>query len=266
MKRFKFTDIEPDFKPMAGITSTPDNIMKEKKLPDKVTNIDLSDLVAKAAGLPGVKINREEFLKKEFGAPKYAGILAAIIKNGPNKAGVDQNDLLKHAKGVINFETTKATAISAAAGLPGGLAMIGTIPADTAQFYGHVLRVIQKLMYLYGWQDVGSMDEGTKNILIIFLGAMSGVEVAQKAIGNLCKQISSQMATTIAAKALTKTTLYPVVKKVCAQIGIKMTKQVFAKGVAQAVPVVGAVVSGGLTVATFKPMSHKLLKILAENS
>lgn len=240
--------------------------MEEKNLPAKASNVDLANLVAKAAELPGVKIDRDEFLRKEFGAPKYAGKITDIINNGPNKAGVDRDDLLKHAKGVINFETTKATAISAATGLPGGWAMLGTIPADTAQFYGHVLRVIQKLMYLYGWQDIGSMDEGTKNILIIFLGAMSGVEVAQKAIGNLCSQISSKMTTTIAAKALTKTTLYPVVKKVCAQIGVKMTKQVFAKGVAKAVPVVGAVVSGGLTVATFKPMSHKLLKILSENS
>ena len=42
-----------------------------------------------------------------------------------------------------------------------------------------------------------------------------------------------------------------------------MTKQIFAKGVAKVVPVLGAVTSGGLTFATFKPMAEKLRKHLA---
>jgi len=44
--------------------------------------------------------------------------------------------------------------------------------------------------------------------------------------------------------------------------GVKMTKDVFAKGVSKAVPVVGGVVSGGLTYATFKPMAKRLQKYL----
>ena len=42
-----------------------------------------------------------------------------------------------------------------------------------------------------------------------------------------------------------------------------MTKKAFASGVAKAVPVLGAVFSGGLTLATFLPMSKKLQKHLA---
>ena len=227
---------------------------------------ELAEVISAACKVPGVKINRDEFLMKEFGAPKYNSVKNMIIKNGPGGAGISSDDIEKHAKGVINFETTKVTALAAAAGVPGGLAMIATVPADVAQFYAHVLRVIQKLMYLYGWEDIGAMDESTKNLLILFLGAMSGVQAAQKAIADLCASAAAKATKTIAAKALTKTTLFPIVKKVCQQLGVRMTKEVFAKGVAKAIPIIGAVASGGITLATFKPMSNRLLKVLKDNS
>ena len=41
-----------------------------------------------------------------------------------------------------------------------------------------------------------------------------------------------------------------------------MTKKVFAKGVGKAIPVIGAVASGGVTFAIFKPMTKRLQKYL----
>ncbi|MCR4644222.1 MAG: hypothetical protein K5695_02300 [Oscillospiraceae bacterium] len=227
---------------------------------------DIVEVITQASQLPLVKVDREDFLRREFANAKYSARIPSILKSGPIQAGISKADIRKHAEGVIAFETSKATGISAAAGIPGGLAMIGTIPADMVNFYGHVLRVIQKLMYLYGWEDISNMDEGTKNIFILFLGAMSGVQVAEKAIGEICKSAAAKASKTLAAKALTKTVLYPIVKKVCTTLGIKMTKDIFAKGAAKVIPGIGAVISGGLTLATFLPMSRKLMRVLEENS
>lgn len=52
-------------------------------------------------------------------------------------------------------------------------------------------------------------------------------------------------------------------KKVAGYLGVQMTKQTFAKGVSKAVPIVGGAVSGGLTFATYRPMSAKLRDYLA---
>lgn len=227
---------------------------------------EIMQVISSATKVPGVKINRDDFLAEEFSAPKYNEFRKSIIAIGPINAGISKEDIKKHAKGIINFETTKVTALSTLAGIPGGLAMIGTIPADLAQFYAHVLRVIQKLMYLYGWDDIGNMDEETKNLLLIFLGAMSGVEAAEKAITELCKSATTKVSKTIAAKALTKTTLYPIIKKICVMLGVKVTKKIFAQWIAKVVPIIGGIVSGTLTLATFKPMSLKLLKVIDENS
>jgi len=226
--------------------------------------LDIVQVVSAASQVPGVRIKRDDFLRSEFGAPKYSHLKQEILKKGPVAAGISKADVAAHAKAVIDFEAAKATTLSAAAGLPGGAAVIAAVPADLAQFYAHVLRVIQKLMYLYGWEDFGGMDEGTKNILFICLGIMSGVHAAENAMTKLCASTAAKMSKTIAAKALTKTTLYPVVKQICTQLGVRMTKEVFAKSVSKLVPVLGAVASGALTLATFKPMCNKLLNSLSK--
>ena len=51
------------------------------------------------------------------------------------------------------------TALSAIAGIPGGFALLATVPADTAQYLGHMLRVAQKLAYLYSWPDLFEEDD-----------------------------------------------------------------------------------------------------------
>ncbi len=48
-----------------------------------------------------------------------------------------------------------------------------------------------------------------------------------------------------------------------ANLDFRMTKQSFAKGTAKTIPVVSAVISGGLTFATFPPMAKRLQKHLA---
>lgn len=47
------------------------------------------------------------------------------------------------AKRIINERTIVSTGASFVAGLPGGLAMAATIPADMLQFYGIALRMAQ---------------------------------------------------------------------------------------------------------------------------
>ena len=99
-------------------------------------------------------------------------------------------------------------------------------------------------------------------MLILFMGVMFGAGVANEAIGKIAEQMAKQVAKKLPQKALTKGVVYPVVKKVAAFIGVKMTKDVFAKGVSKIVPLIGAAVSGGITLGTYYPMAKKLEKYL----
>lgn len=208
-----------------------------------------------AAGLPGVRVDRTAYLRSALRASCSDEEIDRAVTLNPPAAGISIDVLDRAAKSSIGFETTKATAISTAAGIPGGFAMLGTIPADTAQYFAHMIRISQKLAYLYGWPDLfdnnaEELDDATKNVLILFLGVMLGANAATGAVSKLSAMMATQVAKKLPAQALTKGLIYPIVKKVATQLGVKMTKSLFANGVAKAIPVVGGVVSGGLTLAT----------------
>jgi hypothetical protein len=228
----------------------------------RASGMSFETIIAKAMELPFVKIDRTEFLTKQFGNIVRPKTMERILAEGTVKAHVKISALNRTAKEAINFETAKATAISTVAGLPGGLAMIGTIPADFTQFYAHVFRIAQKLAYIYGWQELGN-DEGTQNRLILFLGVMSGVQAAGKAVMQFAVEVGPKIGARVTAKPLTKMAWYPIVKSVLRMVGVKITKDTVGKTISKAIPIVGGVLSGGLTFATYRQMSTKLANFLS---
>lgn len=229
--------------------------------------INFDMLLKTAIGLPGVRIKREEFLTAAL-KPYYPDtVVAEALSYNPAFAGIYVKEIDKIANASIRLETRNVTALSFAAGVPGGFALAGTIPADLAQYFGHILRILQKLIYLYGWQELfdenGSMDDETVNLLTLFTGVMFGVAGASNAIVKVAESASQKTAKTLAQKALTKGAIYPIVKKVATTLGVNMTKDIFAKSVSKVIPVIGGVASGGLTYVTYKPMAIKLQTHLA---
>ena len=53
-------------------------------------------------------------------------------------------------------------------------------------------------------------------------------------------------------------------KKIVIQLGGHMTKEIFASSVAKVIPILGGIISGGLTYATFKPCAIRLRNVLQE--
>ncbi|MDR0905835.1 MAG: hypothetical protein LBN00_06645 [Oscillospiraceae bacterium] len=230
-----------------------------------MADINFEMVLKSASGLPLVKIDRAEFLRKELRNHCAADVVDIAIAQSPATAGIPVETINAIADKCVNFETNKVSGISFVAGLPGGIAMLGTIPADLAQFTGHQLRIAQKLAYLYGWGDLfgkDGMDDGTQDIMTLFLGVMFGVSGAAGAIQKIAAKAAAGAAKKLPQKALTKGVIYPIVKQVAKLLSQRMTKDIFAKGVSKAIPVVGGVLSGGLTYVTFKPMSKKLQKHL----
>ena len=65
-------------------------------------------------------------------------------------------------------------------------------------------------------------------------------------------------------QALTKTSWYPVMKHCLRYIGINLTKKSFAQGVSKVIPVIGGVVSGGMTFVSLQSQSTRLKGHLRE--
>ncbi len=219
-------------------------------------------ILKSAVSLPGVQINRTEFLRKELSKHFNSDIVNLAIEKNPAYAGITIDQIEKIAKSCISHETKKVSLISTAAGIPGGLAMLGTVPADTAQYFAHIVRILQKLVYLYGWKELynanGEFDDETSDKLTLFIGVMFSVSAANAAVTKIAQSAALKVEKSLASKALTKGVVYPIVKRIAQILGYKMTKQVFAKFVGKIVPVVGGLISGSLTYATFKPAANNL--------
>ncbi len=229
------------------------------------TSFSLSTVIHSAIQIPGVKVNRDAFLREIF-KNVSSDRLQQIVQEGPIHAGCSHAELKKKAQRLIKERTLFSSGASFVSGLPGGFAMAAAIPADVLQFYGVALRLAQELAYLYGEQDLWSGDildeEKITNQLILYCGVMLGATGAAQTVRILSSSLAKQALKKIPQQALTKTIYYPIIKSIAKAFGAKMTKEIFAKGVSKAVPLIGGVVSGGITFATMRPMGQRLADTL----
>lgn len=224
----------------------------------------------KLVRIRGVRISREDFLRQELQKAHLSeSQIEEAIASNPLSAGVSRKLLDKLANDAISFETKKSTALSFAAGIPGGLAMLGTVPADLTQYYVHSLRIMQKLAYLYGWKeflvDLDDVDDETIAQMGLFFGVMLGVAGAAESLRDFARVIvAPAIEKRIARKALMKTTWYPVVKKSLKVIGVSVTKQSMAKTMSKIVPLIGGVISGGMTFVALQTQATRLKQHLRQ--
>ena len=224
----------------------------------------------KLVRLRGVRISREDFLRQELRKLHLSDAeIERAIASDPVSAGISRKLLDKLASDAISFETKKSTALSFAAGIPGGLAMLGTVPADLTQYYVHSLRIMQKLAYLYGWKefltDPEGLDDETIAQMGLFFGVMLGVAGAAESMRDFARMIvAPAIEKRVARKALMKGTWYPVVKKSLKVIGISVTKQGFTKTMSKILPLIGGVISGGMTFILLQTQANRLKQHLRQ--
>lgn len=232
--------------------------------------VGIDDLIILGMNTPGVRIDREKFLRSELQKSYPKSIIDDAVQRTPALAGLPREMTDRIADDVIQNERIKVSGISAVLGAPGGAAMAATIPADIIQYYGYTLRAAQKLLYLYGFPQIDTsenelaLDTGTMNTLILCLGVMYGVGGANKALLAMTQALGRGVERKLMNTAVTKGAIYPIVKKTAQWFGVRMTKDVFAGFFKKAIPVVGGLVGGGLTYAAFKPCCEKLKNTLKD--
>lgn len=240
---------------------------------DKVVNtldqtgdgkVEIDDLIIMGLKVPGIHVDRASFLKNELFKYYPQETIDKAIAITPAKANVDSEIIDKIADEVIQFERVCVSGISTLLGTGGGFTAAATIPADIAQYYGYMLRAAQKLLYLYGFPEIDldenaqTIDTETINLLIVCLGVMYGVAGARNALLSIATALGHGVKTQLMKKALTKGTLYPIIKSIAKWFNVRMTKEIFSSFFEKAIPVVGGVIGGGLTYLSFKPCCDKL--------
>ena len=225
-------------------------------------------VVRASMSLPGARVPRDEFLRAQLNVHCSEVQVNKAVEFGPPSAGVPLDLIDEIADSVIRSHVVKAAGLSFATGLPGGVFMAVMIPVDVAQFFWHATVIAQKLAYLYGWPDLFDpevdLDEETELRIVLLIGAMLGAANANQLLVEISGRFAGETARRLPRYALTKTAYYPLIKMVLKWVGIKVTKQSFARVLARVVPIVGGVLSAGVTVLALRPMAGRLKGRLRE--
>ena len=217
----------------------------------------ITTILDKVLALPGVKINRTTFLMDTYHLSEVA------VKSDDISEFVTLDQMDSAAKKFITANVTQSSAAAFALGLPGGIAMAATIPADIMQNFAFSLHLAQQLAYIYGFDDLftenNEMDEKTRHTFIAFLGVMFAAAGSGTVLRAIAPNVGKYVAKQTLKKPLTKTVWYPMLKKIANIITSKtITKNSVSQFAAKAIPVVGGVVSAGISVATMLPMANRL--------
>lgn len=148
------------------------------------------------------------------------------------------------------------SAVSFAAGVPGGGLLGVTIPADLLQYTAAMLKLSQELCYLYGAEDMmpaGTDLDEVKTRLIINAGAMLGAPGGAELLRLTAANDTPEGSIFDAA-----------VKHITRDAGKELAKNAAMGGAAKVLPLIGGLVSGGVTYATLTPMGKRFAAILDE--
>src|SRR5437660_5105290 len=186
----------------------------EELPPGRGTQDVWNSVLRTALLLPGAKVDRKAFLQRALSKQVTEKVLQSAIDASPAKAGVSKNTIRRIATARIKWHRGGVSALSFASGLPGGWWIAGTVPADLTQSFWHVLVILQKLAYLYGWPELFSedseleLDDETLLILTVFVGVMLDAESAAKVLGDIAERAADQVLKHLPHETLTKSGLY----------------------------------------------------------
>ena len=225
------------------------------------------EVVAQAILLPGTGVDRASYLAQVLGKKHAPAIVQRAIQTTPARAGLSPRQIERIAKKSLASDGRRTTVLSVAAGIPGGVAAAATIPADLVQFYGYLIRAIQKLTYLYGWRDLvhiegGEPDVATSGALVIMLGVMAGAEQADATLARLVRLRTAGASDQALRKALAERSLQWEVNQISDELTRRMALRLGGQVAGKAIPVVGGVVSGIISGSGFGDMAGRLHKQL----
>ncbi len=216
--------------------------------------------------IKGARIDRESFLRGELRSRGYGSKIDDAITTSPKEAGIPANVLDDIANAIIDSETKRASAISFGTGIPGGLALVAAVPADVTQFYVHAYRIMQKISYLYGWPSMDRYDdEDVLQQIAQFLGVMLEVKGAQSSLAGFAQTLAMPVAERSSQSGIrARITQARTAREVFKKVGSQVARRNLARQITKVVPIVGGVVSGGLTFWMLKAQGKRLKVALQE--
>ncbi len=220
-----------------------------------------------SAVMPEVRIDREAYLLEEltFCCPRETAEEA--VRLTPALAGIPKRKVDRVARNAVGYESNKVSTLTFSAGLHAGMSMLGMVPADVTRYMAHMLRVVQKLCYLYGWDmnlpAGGELDPDTAAVVTLFFGVMLDVEGAEEALRTIGEEGEGRVTMEMASRQIQDHGIGFTVKQMTRTLSERLPKEVYGRRISRFIPIIGAEELGGLTYVTYKPMADRMRRFLS---
>lgn len=93
--------------------------------------VNIEDVILMGLRVPGIRVNREQFLRKELQSKCTPEVIEKAVSSTPLRAGIPQELINGIADEVIQYERVCVSGISTALGMPGGLPFPPILPSTT---------------------------------------------------------------------------------------------------------------------------------------
>ena len=229
--------------------------------------MDINSIILNAIDNPATRVDREQYLREIMFSykPNMTQIEQQDFLNNPVRA-IGINEINYIADKVIKNSIWKTTGLSFLAGLPGGVWGIAAAAPDIAQNLCYYIILSQKLAYLYGvnfYESNATTDEYRNSGTLLCLGFMLGVDSVDQLIQKILDS-AWQTSGKEVVEFLMKTAGFVLARKILVSVGEKLTQKGATNVLGKAVPVLGGLLSGGMTFTSFKnaaaAMQQKLIK------
>lgn len=186
--------------------------------------IDIEDMIIMGLSIPNIKVNRKDFLQKVFIEYYSQEEVDKIVTYNSAHAKIPMNIIDKIANDVIEYEKNCVLGISI---FFNQLFDIAGILASIIEYYGYMLRITKKLMYLYGFPEIdvtqkeSKFDKNTLNTLTICSGTMFGIAGANYMI----KKYAYELGKVLEEKTPSiNNTIYPTLVNISKYLGITIVE------------------------------------------
>ena len=232
--------------------------------------MDINTLIINAIDNPATRVDREQFLRETLF--KYKPNLSKeeqmyFVDNPVRAIGITEVNYI--ADKVIKSAVLQTAGLSFLAGLPGGVWGIAAAGPDIVQNLAYYIILSQKLAYVYGvnfYETAFPTDsEYQKSSTLLCLGFMLGVNdvdsLIQKVLGGAWKNSGKEF-----VEFLMKTAGFALARKILTSIGERLANKGATNVLGKAVPLLGGLLSGGMTFADFKKSAARMQqKLVAYN-
>lgn len=156
---------------------------------------------------------------------------------------------------------------SAGSSLTGCIATWVGIPTELAQYSVNLVLLIQKLAYLYGWNDFysyGAVTAETKARITFMMGSMLGIREADALLRNACRSYQGQVSITPMPYAGDRSPIDKVIAEISKRLLVLSAKGGVIAWIGRKAPLIGVTLGASTSYLLVKPSLVRLKVLLRD--